>query len=201
MFNMLNIESVNLPSSHHEQTVLKEKNSIQDKFVKDNLLSVQVNTYHVLLQLSEISELINLPNLTIFPLAKPWINGLSVIRSEVITVFNLEYCLNQLITQEVLHPWRLIDIPKSQSIVSSNKQDSKCVVLSKTVMPQLAFFSDKIWGMVNPHTKHSDLLEHKSIIPTTNFIQHIWKDINGQYCIAVSLSALLQSQAFNQLTF
>jgi chemotaxis signal transduction protein len=166
-------------------------------------LSLTVNGYNLFVCLTEINTLLTPTTITKLPLAKPWIVGLMVEQSEVLTVFDIAYCLDHLLTNTVLSNWNLTTNPKTHPSTSSTKQlDTKCIVITDTVAPQLAFLADKVLGTVIPNQTGYQLLA-KTMSSTTEggFVHQIWQDREGNHCIDISLSALLQSQAFNQLTY
>jgi chemotaxis signal transduction protein len=175
--------------------------SASETQLNQSLLFLHIGGYDLFVSLSEINALLSPTPMTTLPLAKPWIIGLTVARSEVITVFDIAYCLDRLLTHHILSQWQLITVPKNKTSHIINKQDIKYVLLANTVASQLAFFTDKVSSTVIPNTIGYKQLKQTTILPESNFIKHIWQHSEHNYAIEVSLNNLLQSQAFNQLTY
>lgn len=169
--------------------------------LNQTVLFLHVSGYDLFVSLSDINELLSPLPMTTLPLAKPWIIGLTVARSEVITVFDIAYCLDRLLTHNILSQWGLEIIPKNKANHIINKQDIKYVLLANTVAPQLAFFTDKVSSAVVPNNIGYKQLKQITVLPESNFIKHIWQHSECNYAIEISLNTLLQSQAFNQLTY
>jgi chemotaxis signal transduction protein len=158
------------------------------------LLSVDLAGYRLLLRLTEISELLPVLPVTTIALAKRWITGLAVARSEVVVVFDLAYCLDCLLPNIPLD-WR-----KTTTTESPNKgTDHKCIVLATEVAPQAVFVAEKVYGALTPQVLGHHLLARPENTPS--FIVNIWQDLTQQVSLELSLSALLQSQDFNTLTY
>ena len=154
-------------------TYLSER-AVQSSEINLNqpLLFLHTSGYDLFVSLSEINELLSPPPTTTLPLAKPWIIGLTVTRSEVITVFDIAYCLDRLLTHNILSQWKLEITPKNKAGHLTSKQDIKYVVLASTVAPQLAFFTDKICSAVIPNNMGYKKLKHTAILSEPNFIKN-----------------------------
>jgi chemotaxis signal transduction protein len=163
------------------------------------LLSAHITGYHVLLLLDEVNELLSVPEISKVPLAKRWITGLMVARAEVVTVFDLSYCIEQVFTN-IPPDWR------TNTSMTPKHSDQKCVIVSPTIAPQLAFLAEKISGTVAPDTDGWVCLTDTTAqndIPTKrpSFVLNAWKDSNQQVHLEISLAILFQSPEFNQLTY
>jgi chemotaxis signal transduction protein len=175
--------------------------SASETQLNESLLFLHMGGYDLFVSLSEINALLSPTPMTTLPLAKPWIIGLTVTRSEVITVFDIAYCLDRLLTHRILSQWELIAVPKNKVSHIINKQDIKYVLLANTVASQLAFFTEKVSSTVIPNIIGYKQLKQTTILPESNFIKYIWQNSENNYAIEISLNNLLQSQAFNQLTY
>jgi chemotaxis signal transduction protein len=64
-------------------------------------LAVRVGLYNIYIPTEEMRALLVMPPLTLIPLAKQWLKGLVVVRAEVLTVINLNYCLSAYINEQL----------------------------------------------------------------------------------------------------
>jgi chemotaxis signal transduction protein len=160
----------------------------------ESLLSLQVQGYRLLLSLSDVNELLEAAELTHLPLAKRWVLGLTVVRSEVLTVFDLGYCLsNLLLTCEIEADSHLNVVDKARL------SDTKLVVLAKTVANQLAFIADKIVGTVVP-TQDGLTISELPSPQSAPYIKTLWRNEQGLQYIQLSFSELLKSSDFIKMT-
>jgi chemotaxis signal transduction protein len=207
MFNTTPTPSVSILSTvdeyngSHIHLPKRAVHSASETQLNESLLFLHMGGYDLFVSLSEINALLSPTPMTTLPLAKPWIIGLTVTRSEVITVFDIAYCLDRLLTHRILSQWELITVPKNKVSHIINKQDIKYVLLANTVASQLAFFTEKVSSTVIPNIIGYKQLKQTTILPESNFIKYIWQNSENNYAIEISLNNLLQSQAFNQLTY
>jgi chemotaxis signal transduction protein len=207
MFNTTPTPSVSILSTvdeyngSHIHLPKRAVQSASETQLNESLLFLHMGGYDLFVSLSEINALLSPTPMTTLPLAKPWIIGLTVTRSEVITVFDIAYCLDRLLTHRILSQWELIAVPKNKVSHIINKQDIKYVLLANTVASQLAFFTEKVSSTVIPNIIGYKQLKQTTILPESNFIKYIWQNSENNYAIEISLNNLLQSQAFNQLTY
>ncbi len=160
----------------------------------ESLLSLQVQGYRVLLSMAEINELLEATELTHLPLAKRWVLGLTVVRSEVVTVFDLGYCLSKLLPS---HEFEVeSDLTKTDD---TRRSDAKLVVLSKSVANQLAFISDKLLGTVVP-SQVGLILDEAQRPQQASYIKTVWRNEKNAHYIHISLAELLKSPDFIKLT-
>lgn len=160
----------------------------------ESLLSLQVHGYRLLLSLSDINELLENTELTPLPLAKRWVLGLRVVRSEVLTVFDLGYCLSSLLaTSDIQADSHL------NAVDEARLSDTKLVVLAKTVANQLAFIVDKVVGTA--------VLNQDGLTPSErqttqlpSYVKALWQNEQGLQYIQLSLSELLNSPDFIKMT-
>ncbi|MEY3997081.1 MAG: hypothetical protein RL344_1424 [Pseudomonadota bacterium] len=192
------VDEYNGSHIHLPERTIQSASEIQ---LNQSLLFLHMGGYDLFVSLSEINALLSPTPMTTLPLAKPWIIGLTVARSEVITVFDIAYCLDRLLTHRILSQWELITVPKNKASHIINKQDIKYVLLANTVASQLAFFTEKVSSTVIPNIIGYKQLKQSTILPESNFIKYIWQNSEHNYAIEISLNNLLQSQAFNQLTY
>jgi chemotaxis signal transduction protein len=160
----------------------------------ESLLSLQVQGYRILLSLSDVNELLETPELTHLPLAKRWVLGLTVVRSEVLTVFDLGYCLSNLLETSDIEPDSGLNATDDARL-----SDTKLVVLGKTVANQLAFIADKIVGTVVPTQDGLTISELQSW-QSVPYIKTLWRNEQGLQYIQLSLSDLLKSPDFIKMT-
>jgi chemotaxis signal transduction protein len=167
------------------------------------LLSVYVQGFRLLVSMAQVNELIPMVTLTALPLSKPWVQGLAVVRSEVVTVFDLAFCLNRLLQVESFNAQRS---PLTDEKIRFS--DAKLVVLNKAVGHQLAFSCDRLLGTVLPLQSGLTLIEPDAHVtglpwphaPDSIYVKHFWRDKNGMLFIELSLSALLKSPDFISLS-
>ncbi len=165
------------------------------------LLSFQVQGYRLLLPLLEVNELLNMPVLTPLPLARRWVLGLAVVRSEIYTVFDLAHCLGALLeTSHTSH-----DI---QTVLSdpAKLSDPKLVLLSKAVDAQLAFVVDKVLGTLIAARDGLTAVEDNAAFTArfgqdNAYIKALWKNAAGEVHIELSVRELLKSQDFANIAY
>jgi chemotaxis signal transduction protein len=85
----------------------------------DAMLSLSIQGKRLLVPLTHINELLSKPELTHVPLAKQWVLGLAVVRAEVLTVFDLDYCLSAALKQSAQHT-ALIDLARDKAASMSS---------------------------------------------------------------------------------
>jgi chemotaxis signal transduction protein len=154
----------------------------------ESLLSIQVQGYRLLVPLAEINELLAMPEISRLPLSKAWVLGLTVVRSEVVTVFDLAHCLNQILPKP-LHQKNVFDLQKHAEL--------KMVLLSKHASNQVAFIANKIAGTVAPEQTGFSLAPgNDELMFEHKYIKQVWQDSQAERHIELSLSALIKSIQF-----
>ncbi len=165
------------------------------------LLSLDVGGYRLFISLAEIGELLPILPITTVALAKRWITGLAVARAEVVTVFDLAYCLDSLLP--MLDPnWRKYTLanpthPTNTTNITNKIADQKSVLLASDIAPQAMFVAEKVYGAVTPTAAAYQVLQRPAGLP--EYVLNAWQGLNQQVHLELSLSRLLQSKAFNDL--
>ena len=170
---------------------------------EESYLSLKVQNFYILFPLTQISELMPKQELTHLPLAKRWVLGLTVVRSEVMTVFDLGYCLNKLLQTD-----SLANSSVNKLNDNSRPSDPKMLVLNKSIGNQLAFFCDQLLGTVTLSQTELTLVEpdiNDLDFPFAHaldsvYIKQFWRNTNGTIFIELSLLDLLKSPDFISIT-
>jgi chemotaxis signal transduction protein len=168
----------------------------------ESLLSIQVQGYRLLLPLAEVSELLPMHEITALPLAKRWVRGLAVVRSEVLTVLDLAVCLRALLENSKIHQGIL-----SNAKTETRPSDIKLVVLDKAAANQLAFVADKIVGTIA--RGHQGLVAvkldgeaaefSKRFTAKDAYLKGVWRNEYGDMHLEMSLTAFLKSPDFTRI--
>jgi chemotaxis signal transduction protein len=166
-----------------------------------SMLAVQIGAYGVLIPLSDMSNLLAMPELSPVPLAKQWLKGLAVVRAEVLTVLDLAYCLNAYLIDNIAD-WALI-VPVKDSISSPSSPavqaaQAKLLVLSALVQNQLAVTVDKVVGII---AKDTLTIHSSNHVADGVVLRQLMMDVNGAVFIELSLAELLKSTSFLKLTY
>ncbi len=166
-----------------------------------SLLSIRVQDYRLLVPLTQINELLAMPQLTHFPLAKRWVLGLTVVRSEVLTVFDLAYCLNAVLKSSKAADL-IAEFGSASAGTAARQADTKLVVLSKHVGNQLAFVADQLSGTVVPSQDGLSLVSpsdemHALFADKRDYVKALWRHTSGVLHIELSLTDLLKSPDFS----
>jgi CheW-like domain len=189
------------------------------------LLSINVQGINILVTMTDINELLPMQDIMPLPLAKQWVKGLTVVRAEVLTVFDLAYCLNTMMdavvsvngidsadsadsadsvgSEDAMNSTAVTKVstqltqqaPISESTRLSNR---KLVVLAKAAGQQLAFLADHVLGTVS--TEQAGWVQQDSPAPLS-YIKRRWQDPAGKQYIELSLPALFASQNFINLAY
>jgi chemotaxis signal transduction protein len=158
------------------------------------LLSLQVGAYRLAMPLLEVNELLDPPERTRLPLAKRWVLGLSVVRSEVLTVFDLAFCLSEVLDDSLIDGGF-----KSQQTMPFKNADGKLVLVSKLVARQVAFVADKVLGTVDPEQAGWSRVplngSSTQLSPATG-VKALWRSEAGEMHIELSLQEWFQSADF-----
>ena len=176
-------------------------------------LHVLVAGQHVLVPLLETSELVSLPAIVPLALAQDWVLGLSVVRAEVFSVFDLGRFLNANRTEQHFEP--RYQAVKLDATGSASKQ--RLILLADSVSPQTAFVADAVLGLVNVAQADSAQLRRVPISNTPlaltmseradNLLSAApyitpasWETYKGEAVIDISLTTLMQDARFLNIT-
>lgn len=175
---------------------------------QNNLLSLQLQGFKVLISLTQVNELLSAPELTALPLAKRWVRGLTVVRSEVVTVFDLAYCIHALFEGAHLPSALSAEAFKtSPHTAAPRSSDAKLVMIGKTVAKQLAFEAERVLGTLTLSSSelsaaYPDLIDDsvQGFLNPDGFVKGVWRDSLGDLHLELSLPELFRSPAFARIT-
>ena len=184
--------------AHIAQRIAQAQASPNDS---NTLLSIDIQRYRLLIRLTDITELIAMPNLTQLPLSQSWVLGLAVVRAEILMVIDLAHFLDLAVSRN------LIQLPGFSSENSNSPplkhSDTKLVVLNKSVHQQLAFKADKVIGTISPEKNNLTAVDSKRGESESNLLNHyvkqLWRNERGDIHIELSLTDLFKSNDFTNI--
>jgi chemotaxis signal transduction protein len=167
----------------------------------NSLLSIGIQQYHLLMPLTDISELIAMPSLVPVPLSKQWVLGFTVVRAEILTVFNLAHFVD-LAVQRGFIPKTNHSFDLTHSKTQAKPSVGKLVVLNKATDQQLAFKVDSVAGTISPEKNglvifNNDLPKQASV--PNHYIKNLWRDAQDDIHIELSLIDLFKSRDFTDI--
>jgi chemotaxis signal transduction protein len=162
-----------------------------------SMLAVQIGAYGVHIPLSDMSNLLAMPEISAVPLARQWLKGLAVVRAEVLTVLDLAYCLNAYLIENMADLAWIAPVNGSNSSMLQATQ-TKLLVLNPLIQNQLAVTVDRVFGIV---AKDTLTIHSNNHIVDGVVIKQVTVDVNGAVFIELSLAELLKSTYFLKLTY
>lgn len=187
---------------HAFQAKLAEKiaNAQASTYNVQSFLAMQVGVYSVHIPLVEMGTLLAMPEIDPVPLARQWLQGLAVVGANVVTVLDLAYCLNHFITAQlpdILLGTPALQLPKQQVSPVHNK----LLMLNPLLHSQLAVCVDKVHGIVNEEALVNYAKHPKSDAVDGVVVKRIVVADNGLVFIEISVTELLKSSLFLELTY
>jgi chemotaxis signal transduction protein len=192
-------------------------------------LAVRVGLYNIYIPTEEMRALLVMPPLTLIPLAKQWLKGLVVVRAEVLTVINLNYCLSAYINeqlqgyQKILNDYDNRIKSKDKDIKSTKTNDvnikihkkkwvnqpeyathssnAKLLVLSATSHNQLSIAVDQVYGIISQSALADHTIHPFSAALDGTIFKQITVNAHDTVFIDFSVSNFIKSEYFLKLTY
>jgi chemotaxis signal transduction protein len=194
-------------------------------------LAVRVGLYNIYIPTEEMRALLVMPPLTLIPLAKQWLKGLVVVRAEVLTVINLNYCLSAYINEQLQSYQKILndydnrikskDIDKdikstktndvnikihekkwvNQPEYTTHSSNAKLLVLSATSHNQLSIAVDQVYGIISQSALADHTIHPFSAALDGTIFKQITVNAHDTVFIDFSVSNFIKSEYFLKLTY
>ncbi|MES2012524.1 MAG: chemotaxis protein CheW [Pseudomonadota bacterium] len=166
-----------------ESILLKLKQAVeQGGAVTTSRLGVTVGEKKLLINLSDVREVLPMPSVQAVPLTQPWFLGVANVRGNLYNVTDLAHFIKLTPTQK-----------------SAN---NRIVLLSSEVTTQAALMIESLVGLRNIDTMQVKTLAHadQSNVDGSHFIKQAYEDADGNEWLEIDINALVQDKVFIQPT-